>query len=405
MLDVMFCMFGFSSIRDSFSKDSQNNDFKFSRSSLLFRNKKMKILLTIVAVITFLFVLFYNFLKTQFFNGTFADNTVVLEETFKKRENITDGQESQRMKQLRGIKSSEERLRSGAIAHFWDNNNCDDNRDKTLILAFHGQWGIDFKALDRCGFIDVESNKNCEKVSVASVTYRGYDVKNDDSYFVKLKKFFDISEKSIYADAEALVDRAYEKGYRNVLIYGFSLGGAASTHAAQYVANYKNETGPENNWSINLEGIILDTVICGTERSAKHILEFKTCNSNHFIKNLAKFGGSLLGKFSSIFWKLDPVENLEKMPKDMKKKVPILYITGDKKKDFFNYNITELGSILKENGFNIVGVVEAKGREHGDQKGIEKIVSINEKGKVSFIKPKSHDNNFLEVIYWKKDPK
>ena len=70
----------------------------------------------------FLFVLFYNFLKIQFFNGTFADNTVVLEETFKKRENSTDGQESQRMKQLRGIKSSEERLRSGAIAHFWDNN-------------------------------------------------------------------------------------------------------------------------------------------------------------------------------------------------------------------------------------------------------------------------------------------
>lgn len=83
------------SIRDNSFGDNQSDVSKFSRYSLFFRNKKIKIVITIIVVITFLFILFYNFLKTQVFDGTFADNTMVLEETFERREKITDGRESQ----------------------------------------------------------------------------------------------------------------------------------------------------------------------------------------------------------------------------------------------------------------------------------------------------------------------
>ena len=227
---------------------------------------------------------------------------------------------------------------------------------------------------------------------IFTMTYNNADSKTTTTQIEKDKKFKNISQDSLYKDAKDLVNAAVAKGYKDLELYGLSMGGAPVTEALRYIAEQKKTRNPLFN-DINVRSLVLDTSIPGTHHAAslvlKHKLKHIPVTGWFFDKlGLANHYGDMMGEETyNQGWHLDPVENIEAAIKAWPKfaNIPVLYITGDDN-DFFTATETNVAERLIKAGCTNIKTIVLKDVEHSFNKHPYQYlnVNMNDHGKTTF---------------------
>ena len=164
-----------------------------------------------------------------------------------------------------------------------------------------------------------------EGASVIAIDYRGFG-------HSKLKlAALRISQSTLYKDAEKFYEHALGLGFapKDIIAFGYSLGGAGASHIADYAASKGQALG----------GIILASPIPGLIKAGN----FATIPPLGVIARGVTFS------------KLDPAHNLQKVDKN----IPIFLVSGDDN-DWLGFNKTHLPDKISDCGFtNLTSYTES----------------------------------------------
>lgn len=167
-----------------------------------------------------------------------------------------------------------------------------------------------------------------KNIAVVGINYTGFG--SDNSQKMSSGK---IRESMLYADAQKIYDYVNKKlnvNSENIILHGFSLGGAMAAHVASSVTEKNHK----------LCGLILQSSIKNSSHSANLCLK----NKNGMIRLIGTIGAYL---FADQF-------NSEKELKRLFKNdpnIPIVICSGENIKDWLSLESTKLDTFLRKTGF------------------------------------------------------